>query len=165
MLTLPASVRVFVARGATDLRRSFDRLSAQVQEVLRQDPFSGHLFAFFNRRRDRVKLLVWERGGFWLLYKRLETGTFADVERAEITARDLFLLLASDLGERGDRERLALGRLRHGQVARPVHLSASVDGLKLATYVADGLIASTATGSGMSGARAIRSTTMAAASA
>ena len=50
MLTLPASVRVFVARGATDLRRSFDRLSAQVQEVLRQDPLSGHVFAFFNRR-------------------------------------------------------------------------------------------------------------------
>ena len=51
MLTLPASVRVFVARGATDLRRSFDRLSAQVQEVLRQDPLSGHVFVFFNRRR------------------------------------------------------------------------------------------------------------------
>jgi transposase len=93
VLSLPPAVRIFVARGATDLRRSFDRLSAEVQEVLRQDPFSGHLFAFFNRRRDRVKLLVWERGGFWLLYKRLETGTFADVERAEITARDLFLLL------------------------------------------------------------------------
>ena len=69
MLTLPASVRVFVARGATDLRRSFDRLSAQVQEVLRQDPLSGHVFVFFNRQRNRVKLLVWERDGFWLLYK------------------------------------------------------------------------------------------------
>jgi len=76
MLTLPASVRVFVARGATDLRRSFDRLSAQVQEVLRQDPLSGHVFMFFNRQRNRVKLLVWERDGFWLLYKRLEAGTF-----------------------------------------------------------------------------------------
>jgi transposase len=51
MLTLPASVRVFVARGATDLRRSFDRLSAQVQEVMRQDPLSGHVFVFFNRQR------------------------------------------------------------------------------------------------------------------
>jgi hypothetical protein len=70
MLTLPASVRVFVARGATDLRRSFDRLSAQVQEVMRQDPLSGHVFVFFNRQRNRVKLLVWERDGFWLLYKR-----------------------------------------------------------------------------------------------
>src|ERR1700682_4835935 len=66
MLTLPASVRVFVARGATDLRRSFDRLSAQVQEVLGEDPLSGHVFVFFNRQRNRVKLLVWERDGFWL---------------------------------------------------------------------------------------------------
>jgi transposase len=73
MLTLPASVRVFVARGATDLRRSFDRLSAQVQEVLRQDPLSGHVFVFFNRQRNRVKLLVWERD--------------------KINARELYLLL------------------------------------------------------------------------
>ena len=93
MLTLPASVRVFVARGATDLRRSFDRLSAQVYEVLHQDPLSGHVFCFFNRRRDRVKLLVWERDGFWLLYKRLETGTFAVADRDEINARELYLLL------------------------------------------------------------------------
>ncbi|HVO22082.1 MAG TPA: IS66 family insertion sequence element accessory protein TnpB [Candidatus Margulisiibacteriota bacterium] len=93
MLTLPASVRVFVARGATDLRRSFDRLSAQVQEVLRQDPLSGHVFAFFSRRRDRVKLLVWEPGGFWLLYKRLDRGTFAVLDRDEINARELYLLL------------------------------------------------------------------------
>ena len=93
MLTRPAAVRVFVARGATDLRRSFDRLSAQVQEVLRQDPLSGHVLAFFNRRRDRVKLLVWERDGFWLLYKRLESGTFAVLDRDEINARELYLLL------------------------------------------------------------------------
>lgn len=93
MLSLPAAGRVFVARGATDMRRSFDRLAAAVETVLRQDPFSGHVFCFFNRRRDRVKLLVWERGGFWLLYKRLEAGTFAPVERAEMSPRDLYLLL------------------------------------------------------------------------
>jgi transposase len=93
MLSLPPAGRIFVARGATDLRRSFDRLRAQVEEVLRQDPFSGHVFAFFNRRRDRVKLLVWERGGFWLLYKRLEVGTFGPVTQEELTARELFLLL------------------------------------------------------------------------
>jgi len=93
MLSLASTVRVFVARGATDMRRSFDRLAAEVETVLRQDPFSGHVFCFFSRRRDRVKLLVWERGGFWLLYKRLEAGSFAPVERAEISPRDLYLLL------------------------------------------------------------------------
>ena len=91
MLTLAGSVRVFVARGATDLRRSFDRLSAQVQEVLGQDPLSGHVFVFFNRPRNRVKLLVWEGDGFWLLYKRL--GSFAAPERDEINARELYLWL------------------------------------------------------------------------
>ena len=89
MLTLPGSVRVFVARGATDLRRSFDRLSAQVQEVLRQDPLSGHVFVFFNRQRNRVKLLVWEPDGFWLLYKRLEAGTFAVLDRDVIAVEAL----------------------------------------------------------------------------
>jgi transposase len=93
VLSFAPTTRVFVARGATDLRRSFDRLAAMAKEVLGQDPFSGHLFVFFNRRRDRVKLLFWERGGFWLLCKRLESGTFAHVERREISARDLFLVL------------------------------------------------------------------------
>ena len=64
-----------------------------MQEALRQDPLSGHVFAFFNRQRNRVKMLVWERDGFWLLYKRLEAGTFAALERDEINARELDLLL------------------------------------------------------------------------
>jgi transposase len=93
VLSLAPTTRVFVAHGATDLRRSFDRLAAMATEVLGQDPFSGHLFVYFNRRRDRVKLLFWERGGFWLLCKRLETGTFAEAARRELSPRDLFLLL------------------------------------------------------------------------
>ncbi len=96
MLSLPPSVRIFVAVGATDLRKSFDTLSVLVKEVLRQDPLSGHLFAFFNRRKDRVKLLVWDRSGFWLFYKRLEEGTFSipgTGTSVEISVRDLLLVL------------------------------------------------------------------------
>jgi transposase len=93
MLSLPPAVRIFVYREPTDLRRSFDSLAGLVSEVLRQDPFSGHLFAFFNRKRDKLKLLVWERGGFWLLYKRLEEGTFAPLASDEIGAHELVCLL------------------------------------------------------------------------
>ena len=63
-MSLPPAVRIFVACEATDLRKSFDALAALVPTVLAQDPFSGHLFGFFNRRADRVKLLVWDRTGF-----------------------------------------------------------------------------------------------------
>jgi transposase len=99
VLSFPPSVRIFVARGATDLRKSFDTLAALVRDVLAEDPLSGHVFGFVNRKRDRVKLLVWDRTGFWLFCKRLEAGTFADVAGAgpapgvEVSARELLLLL------------------------------------------------------------------------
>ncbi|PYO74014.1 MAG: IS66 family insertion sequence hypothetical protein [Gemmatimonadetes bacterium] len=77
MLTLSPAVRIYLATGATDLRRSIDGLSALVRERLALDPLSGHLFLFRNRRGDRLKILAWDHGGFWVLYKRLERGTFA----------------------------------------------------------------------------------------
>lgn len=77
MLTLSPAVRIYRATGATDLRRSIDGLSAVVRERLALDPLSGHLFLFRNRRGDRLKILAWDRSGFWILYKRLEQGTFA----------------------------------------------------------------------------------------
>jgi transposase len=77
MLSIPPSTRVFLARGPTDVRKSFDGLSALAQSILRQDPFPGHLFVFWNRRRDRLKVLYWDSSGFCILHKRLERGTFS----------------------------------------------------------------------------------------
>ncbi len=73
---LPPSVRVFLAAEPADMRCAFDGLTARVQSLLEQDPFSGHLFVFRNKRGDRVKILFWDRSGFCLWYKRLEKGTF-----------------------------------------------------------------------------------------
>lgn len=61
MLSLPTSVRVYLARGATDMRKSIDGLAAVTKQVLEHDPLSGHLFVFCNARRDRIKILYWER--------------------------------------------------------------------------------------------------------
>ena len=76
MLTLHDSVRVFVAREPVDFRKAHDGLSQIVRDVFGDDPLSGHLFVFTNRRRDRLKILFFDRNGLWLLYKRLERGTF-----------------------------------------------------------------------------------------
>ena len=68
--------QVYLACGSTDLRKSIDGLAALVQEVFHLDPFSQCLFVFCNRQRDKLKILHWERNGFWLYYRRLEEGTF-----------------------------------------------------------------------------------------
>lgn len=68
--------KVHLALGATDLRKSIDGLSLIVQHVLKLDPFSTHLFAFCNKRQNLIKVLVWDNNGFWIHYKRLESGTF-----------------------------------------------------------------------------------------
>lgn len=113
MLSLPPSVRVFVARGATDLRKSFDTLAAVVCDVISEDPQSGHLFVFLNRRMDRVKILWWDRSGYCLLTKRLEHGRFhvydqssGSKSRFEMSASDLSLLLEG-IDLRGARRRPA----------------------------------------------------------
>ena len=84
MILLPAAVRVFIATTPTNLRCSFEGLSNAVRAQLREDPLSGHLFVFINRRRNQVKLLLWTRGGFTILHKRLERGTFAFVRRDDL---------------------------------------------------------------------------------
>ena len=100
MLSLPTSVRIYLARGATDMRKSIDGLAAITKQVLEHEPMSGHLFVFCNRCRDRIKILYWERTGFWLLHKRLERGTFAwplpeesEAKQVEMPASDLAALL------------------------------------------------------------------------
>ncbi len=98
MLTLPSSVKIFLAAGPVDLRRSIDGLGAIVR-ARGHDVFSGHLFVFGSRRGDRVKILTWDRGGFVLYYKRLEQGRFrlpqvaADAAEVEIDATALAMLL------------------------------------------------------------------------
>lgn len=76
MFALNSSLRFYLYRGVTDMRKSFDGLCGIVQSQLDRDPTSGEVFIFINRRRDRVKLLHWQNGGFVLYYKRLESGTF-----------------------------------------------------------------------------------------
>jgi transposase len=99
VLSLPVAVRIFVFTGVTDMRRGFDGLAAMVESELAQDPESGHLFLFLNRRRDRIKILFWQGDGLVLWYKRLEASTFpalrsvSDTPALEIRAGELAMLL------------------------------------------------------------------------
>jgi transposase len=97
MLSLPTSVRIWLATQATDLRKSFDSLAELVRQQLGGDPLSGQLFVFRNKRADRVKLLYWDDDGFVIVYKRLEAGVFrfpqAEAAGVEIRAADLQMLL------------------------------------------------------------------------
>jgi len=76
MLPLAGQHRFLLYRQPTDMRKSFDGLSVVISALMSHDPLSGDIYVFINRRRDRIKLLVWDRGGFWIFYKRLESGTF-----------------------------------------------------------------------------------------
>ena len=76
MIELPAGTRIWIAAGVTDMRRGFQGLSAQVQTVLEQQPYSGHVFIFRGRRGDIVKCLWFDGDGLCLLAKRLEKGRF-----------------------------------------------------------------------------------------
>src|SRR6476659_627251 len=100
MLSLPLPVKIFWRKEHTDLRKSFDGLAAHVREELGHDPFSGHLFIFASKRRNRVKLLYYEKGGFAIWYKRLEGCTCAlpsvagDGKSAQLSVEDFSLLLS-----------------------------------------------------------------------
>jgi transposase len=76
MIALPTGTHIWIAAGVTDLRRAFTGLSATVQTVLEENPFSGHVFVFRGRRGDLIKLLWWDGDGLCLFAKRLERGRF-----------------------------------------------------------------------------------------
>ena len=107
MLRLPSlgeldrrmSARIYLCTSPTDMRRGFDTLAAMVREFLGHDPFSGHLFLFISRSKDRLKILYWEADGFCVWYKRLEEGTFrvpmgaGGGSSVELKASELAMLL------------------------------------------------------------------------
>jgi transposase len=100
VILLPRSVRIYVATECANLRKSFEGLSNEVRSVLEADPLSGHVFLFLNRRATQVKMLMWTRGGFTIVHKRLERGRFTfprrvtrDAVRVEIDAHELAMLL------------------------------------------------------------------------
>lgn len=76
MIPAPNGEHIYLACGATDLRKSIDGLAALVQQVFALDPFSQAWFVFCNRHRDKLKVLRWDTSGFWLYYRRLERGHF-----------------------------------------------------------------------------------------
>ena len=112
MLTLPSSVRVWLALDPTNLHYSFDRLCGVVRR-LGLDPTNGHLFVFVNRPKTHMKILFFDRSGFCQIYKRLESGTFeiphGEGARRELTPMELGLFLEGvDLRGRAR-------RVRHGR--------------------------------------------------
>jgi len=98
---LSPQTKVFLARQPTDMRKSFRGLLVLTEAVLRQEPASGHLFVFMNRRRDLLKILHWDGSGFWIWYRRLERGRFQlpatvsedDLAGVELTTTQLSLIL------------------------------------------------------------------------
>lgn len=98
MINLSEGVRVYLACGSTDLRKSIDGLAAIVSQVFALDLFSQSLFVFCNKDRDKLKILTWDHNGFWLYYRRLESGRFRwpqqkDEKTQPITRRQLQWLL------------------------------------------------------------------------
>jgi len=100
MIPIGSATRIYLACGATDLRKSFEGLSDVVRHQFKEDPLSGHLFLFANRARTRLKLLYWDGTGLWVCAKRLSEGTFswppsteADLGALRIVAEELALLL------------------------------------------------------------------------
>ncbi|MCY1200748.1 IS66 Orf2 like protein [compost metagenome] len=104
MMMLSTTVRVYIAAEPIDMRKSIDSLSMLVSPMFDQDALSGHVFVFYGRRRDKIKVLVYDRTGFWLMYKRFESGSLADpaaIARRGISLAELTMWLEGiDVGVR-----------------------------------------------------------------
>lgn len=114
MLSIGSDTRIFLAVEPADMRKGFDGLSGLVIGALQQDPLSGRLFLFINRRRDKLKILYWDGDGLAVWYKRLEQGTFqlptiaSDQKSIEIRSDELTMLLRGiDLSSVRRRKRYA----------------------------------------------------------
>ena len=97
MLSIPPSVKIFLCTEPTDLRRGFDGLATLVEQRLSENPLSGHLFIFLNRRCNRLKLLYWDEDGYAIWMKRLEQGHFqtptSDHQAMQLDSTTLTLIL------------------------------------------------------------------------
>ena len=100
MIAIPSGADIYLCTSATDMRKGFDGLSGIVRSEFGREPADGSLFLFINRRRDRLKILHWEEGGFVLWYKRLESGTVEAIRHDDgqpvvtIDATELAMLIS-----------------------------------------------------------------------
>jgi transposase len=123
VLSLPGELAIYACTEPVDFRKQHDGLVALVRDRLAGDPFDGSIFVFFNRRRDRIKLLVWDRNGFWLGYKRLERGTYerlraSDARRLALSRVELSMLLDGiALGKGKKRQHFADSLRIHGRAS------------------------------------------------
>ena len=105
MIPVPANTRVWLAAGVTDMRKGFTALAAQAEAVLKQDPFSGHLFVFRGRQGDLVKVIWWDGQGACMFLKRLEKGRFvwpsAKEGKVALTPAQLAMLLEGEEDQKG----------------------------------------------------------------
>lgn len=98
MFSFPHQTKVYLSVEPVDMRKSFNGLWTEARERLREDPFTGALFVFANKRRDRLKILYWDGSGAWVFAKRLEKGRFSwprgsDTRKLNLNPQSLALLL------------------------------------------------------------------------
>lgn len=97
MITLGPATRIFLALGATDMRKGFEGLSSLVKDQFKEDPLSGHLFVFANRQKTRLKVLYWDGTGMWVCAKRLPQGRFAWPCPDQLPEKGALRILAEEL--------------------------------------------------------------------